>query len=180
LFPGASSAIQEPADRGKTRYAPANPEQENQMKYKLPLLALLFAGTFAYAATEGQVYKWTDSSGVTHYSDAPPPKDARNVQIVRVSGGSHSVSMGNAESAEKPAADAASTQPAPANQSTAMAETASNRVKACAQARNNLELLQSKFVVSVAGADGKSQPLDDKGRQSQIADANAQIVLFCK
>ena len=47
------------------------------MKCKLLLLALLFAGTFAYAATEGQVYKWTDSGGVTHYSDAPPPKDAR-------------------------------------------------------------------------------------------------------
>ncbi len=150
------------------------------MNRKLPLLALLLVGTFAYAATEGQVYKWTDAGGVTHYSDAPPPKDTQNVQMVRVSGGSHSVSAGNSENAEKPAVDAAATQPAPATQNTAMADTAANRVKACAQARSNLELLQSKFPVSVAGADGKSQALDDKARQAQIADASAQIALYCK
>ena len=151
------------------------------MKCKLLLLALLFAGTFAYAATEGQVYKWTDSGGVTHYSDAPPPKDAQNVQMVKVTGGSHSVSAGSAESAEKPAeATAAQPPPPPATQNTAMADTTANRAKACAQARSNLELLQSKFPVSVAGADGKSQALDDKGRQAQIADASAQIALYCK
>jgi len=61
-----------------------------------------------------------------------------------------------------------------------MADTANNRVKACAQARANLELLQSKFAVSLAGANGQATPLDDKGRQAQIADANAQIALYCK
>jgi hypothetical protein len=152
------------------------------MKCKLLLLALLFAGTFAYAATEGQVYKWTDSGGVTHYSDAPPPKDALNVQMVKVSGGTHSVSAANnTESAEKPpAADTAAAAPPAATQNTAMADTANNRVKACAQARANLELLQSKFAVSMAGANGQATPLDDKGRQAQIADANAQIALYCK
>jgi hypothetical protein len=152
------------------------------MNRKLPLLALLLVGTFAYAATEGQVYKWTDAGGVTHYSDAPPPKDAQNVQMVKVTGGSHSVSAGNnTETAEKPpAADAAATAPPASTQNTAMADTANNRVKACAQARANLELLQSKFAVSLAGANGQATPLDDKGRQAQIADANAQIALYCK
>jgi hypothetical protein len=148
------------------------------MNRKLPLLALLLGGTFAYA-TEGQVYKWTDSGGVTHYSDAPPPKGALNVQMVHVSGGSHSVSSATTETAEKPA-DTAAAPPPPAAAATAMADTASNSAKSCAQARRNLELLQSKFAVSVAGADGKPQPLDDKGRQAQIADTNAQIALFCK
>jgi hypothetical protein len=152
------------------------------MKCKLLLLALLFAGSFAYAATEGQVYKWTDSGGVTHYSDAPPPKDAQNVQMVKVSGGSHSVSAGNnTESADKALpTDTAAAAPPAATQNTAMADTANNRVKACAQARANLELLQSKFAVSMAGANGQATPLDDKGRQAQIADANAQIALYCK
>jgi hypothetical protein len=151
------------------------------MNRKLPLFALLLVGTFAYAA-EGQVYKWTDSGGVTHYSDAPPPKDALNVQMVHVSGGSHSVSSASTETAEKPPADVATGQPPQAAPppSTALADTASNSAKSCAQARRNLELLQSKFAVSVAGADGKPQALDDKGRQAQIADTNAQIALFCK
>ena len=152
------------------------------MKRKLPLLALLLLGTFAYAATEGQVYKWTDAGGVTHYSDAPPPKDAKNVQMVKVTGGSHSVSAGNnTETGEKPpVADATAAAAPAATQNTAMADNAANRVKACSQARANLELLQSKFAVSLAGANGQATPLDDKGRQAQIADANAQIALYCK
>jgi Domain of unknown function (DUF4124) len=151
------------------------------MNRQLLLLALLLVGSFAYAATEGQVYKWTDAGGVVHYSDAPPPKDAQNVQMVKVTGGSHSVSGGgNTETTQKPPEDAAAATPPAATQNTAMADNASNRVKACAQARANLELLQSKFAVSLAGANGQAQPLDDKGRQAQIADSNAQIALYCK
>jgi hypothetical protein len=61
-----------------------------------------------------------------------------------------------------------------------MPDTTSNRVKACATAHSNLELLNSKFPVTVAGSDGKAQALDDKQRQAQIADAQAQINLYCK
>ena len=39
------------------------------------LLGMLcaFAGTAAWA---GEIYQWKDARGVTHYSDAPPPKGA--------------------------------------------------------------------------------------------------------
>jgi hypothetical protein len=50
----------------------------------------------------------------------------------------------------------------------------------CQSARGNLEMLQSKFPVSIAGADGKPQPLDDKGRQDQITSANAQVAQYCQ
>ena len=53
-------------------------------------------------------------------------------------------------------------------------------MKNCATARSNLELLQSKFQVNVTDANGKAVPLDDKSRQVQIADMNAQISLYCK
>jgi len=152
------------------------------MNRKLPLLALLLVGTCVYAA-EGQVYKWTDAGGVVYYSDNPPPKDAQNVQMVRVRGGSHAVGENN-ETTEKPAekpADTTDSKPPPAaTQNTAMADNANNRAKACAQARTNLELLQSGYAVSMTGANGQTQALDEKGRQGQIADTNAQIALYCK
>jgi hypothetical protein len=129
-------------------------------------------------AGQGQVYKWTDAGGVVHYSDAPPPKDAQNVQIVRVTGGDrpHAVAgEEGAEPAEKPKDETAAPP-----QTTTLPDTPDNRAKACATARRNLELLQSKFPVSMTGPDGKPQALDDKQRQAQIADTNAQIALYCK
>jgi hypothetical protein len=56
----------------------------------------------------------------------------------------------------------------------------SDHARDCANARSNLELLQSKFQVSVPDATGKAVPLDDKARQAQIASVNAQIATFCK
>jgi glutaredoxin len=47
--------------------------------YTLPLL--LGAGLLATALSAGaQLYRWTDPSGRTHFTDTPPPASARNVQ----------------------------------------------------------------------------------------------------
>lgn len=146
------------------------------MNRKLLLLALACCMTAAYAADQ-QVYKWTDSAGVVHFSDAPPPKDAQGVQLIRVSGSDrpHSVDTTNSEPGSKPDDNAnggssgnTATKPSDAN------------AKACANAHNNLDLLQSKMQVSVMGADGKPQPLNDKARDAEIAAANAQIAAYCK
>jgi Tfp pilus assembly protein PilV len=138
-------------------------------------LAMTAAST-AFAAG-GQVYKWTDAQGVVHYSDAPPPTTQTNVQTVRVTGGDrpHDVvgasATGTAEGQAPPAQDqmAQNTPAAPVDHS-----------KDCANARSNLELLQSKFQVTVNGADGKPVQLDDKARQVQLAAANAQVAVYCK
>jgi glutaredoxin len=46
---------------------------------KLILLgAALLCG--AGAALAGQLYKWTDADGKVHYTDQPPPKEARNAE----------------------------------------------------------------------------------------------------
>lgn len=149
---------------------------------KLVTFLLMLCGVVASAhAAQGQVYKWTDASGIVHYSDAPPPQDTSNVQTVRVSGGDRPHAMTNDAPAEGADADKAK---GPADnglpQTTTMADNADNRVQACTAARNNLDLLNSKFPVAVTGSDGKSRALDDSQRRAQIADANAQISLYCK
>ena len=132
------------------------------------------AASTAFAAG-GQVYKWTDAQGVVHYSDAPPPTTQSNVQTVRVTGGDRPHDVGSSTPAEP---DAAPPQQPGQNQ---VAQNApSDFAKNCATARSNLELLQSKFQVNVTDANGKAVALDDKSRQVQIADMNAQISLYCK
>ncbi|MBS0557663.1 MAG: DUF4124 domain-containing protein [Proteobacteria bacterium] len=142
----------------------------------LVLLALSGFMLGAYA-TDQQVYKWTDAAGVVHFSDAPPPKDAKDVQLMRVSGSDRPRSVdaqpngepgSSQEGGNNGAASAAPVDPKDAN------------AKACATARNNLDLLQSKMPISVTGADGKPIPLDDKAREAQVAAANANIALYCK
>ncbi len=147
------------------------------MNRKLPLLALLLVAASAYAA-DSQVYKWTDASGVIHYSDAPPPKETQNVQTVRVSGGDRPRAVGGDNGDPADAADKAKTAAA-GNPAAAPADPAAGRAKDCQVSRSNLELLQGKMPVAVKNADGTTQALDDKARQAQIAAANAQIAINC-
>jgi hypothetical protein len=149
---------------------------------KLVTCLLMLCGVVASAnAAQGQVYKWTDAAGIVHYSDAPPPDDVTNAEKVRVTGGDRPHSMGNDAPAEIADADKPK-EPADNGlpQTTTMADNADNRVRACTAARNNLDLLNSKFPVAVTGSDGKSRALDDNQRKVQIADANAQVSLYCK
>lgn len=133
-------------------------------------LACIAAG--AFAADKQQVYKWTDANGVVHFSDAPPPSDTKNVQSVRLVGGT---------SAETPAADA---NAAPADDKTkpataVAADSADSRAKDCEQAKRNLALLQSNYSVSELGPDGKVKPIDDKERAGRIAGVNERIAQVC-
>ena len=134
----------------------------------------LTAASTAFAGG-GQVYKWTDAEGVVHYSDAPPPTTQSNVQTVRVSGGDRPHDVAGSAPTEPNAGQAPGQ-----NQVAQNTPAASDHSKDCATARSNLELLQSKFQVTVTDSTGKAVPLDDKTRQVQIADMNAQIAVYCK
>ena len=46
----------------------------------LPLFAVMLAAVVSTAAQAQAAYRWTDKDGRVHYSDQPPPADARNVQ----------------------------------------------------------------------------------------------------
>ena len=49
---------------------------------RLLILAMLIASTAAGAG----VYKWTDAQGRVHYSDQPPPNDAKSIQQKKLGG----------------------------------------------------------------------------------------------
>jgi hypothetical protein len=148
------------------------------MNRKLVLLALMCCAVSAYAVDK-QAYKWTDADGVVHFSDAPPPKTAKDVQMIRVSGNDRprAVDTETADNSEPGANPAQNAAPNGAATNTSAADA---NAKACADARNNLDLLNTKLPVNVTGPDGKPVPLDDNARQAQIAAANANIAVYCK
>ena len=115
-------------------------------------VALLACGV----ASAGDVYQWKDAKGVTHYSDAPPPKgqyDARDIHH---------------RDGEAPAATSAS--PIPVTD------------KNCALAKTNLDRLKTGGDIGLdANGDGTPDaPLSDAERAKQTELAQANIRVYCK
>jgi Domain of unknown function (DUF4124) len=146
------------------------------MNRKLLLLALLAA----CSAQAAEVYKWTDANGIVHYSDAPPPADASQVEKMRVGGGVVSATatpMANDDAAADP--DKAK-PPAPPAQ-TALDPNVENMAKLCSQARTNLQMLQSANNVALPNpTDGTPQVMDDQARQARLAAEQQNVAAFCK
>ena len=148
------------------------------MKPTVLLLVLLAAVTAAsIGKCAEQVYAWTDSGGVKHFSDSPPPPGVKDARRLTIQGGTTaSANQAVAEQATPPTED--SSQPA---SSQPIGNDPASRAKACETARNNLKLLQSDYQISMPnGADGKPQVLDKQRRNLEIARANEQVAFFCK
>jgi hypothetical protein len=117
-----------------------------------PVLVLVLASATAQATG---VYQWKDAKGVTHYTDTPPP-DSQYQQR----------KLYSAEP-DQPATPAAATKPA--------------ENPACATARNNIALLNSKQDVRL-DSDGDGKPdraLSDTDRANQLALAQATLSTSC-
>ena len=113
----------------------------------VPLLAMVIT------ASAGEVYRWKDARGVTHYGDSPPPA-ARSVRSVAGS------------KAPRPVVTAVTSTEHPQ----------------CVTARNNLALLKGKAPVGIDNdKDGKPDAaMDDAERARQANLAQAGVDAYCK
>ena len=147
------------------------------MNRKFLLLALLAA----CSAQSAEVYKWTDSSGIVHYSDAPPPADASQIEKMRVGGGVVSATAAATANDDTAADPDKSKPPAPPAQ-TALDPNVENMAKLCSQARANLAMLQSANNVALPNPanDGAPQVMDDQARQARLAAEQQNVAAFCK
>ncbi|HET6436131.1 MAG TPA: DUF4124 domain-containing protein [Xanthomonadaceae bacterium] len=139
--------------------------------------ALPFAAVLALTAglAHAQVYQWKDAQGVTHYSDAPPPKGQYDARYIH-----------NQVPAPVPApASASATADAPAGQAAdapADAAEVAARVKAnCDVATANFARLQSGDPIG-PDADGDGKPdktLGEDERAEQVRAARRDIANWC-
>ncbi|MFT4257020.1 MAG: DUF4124 domain-containing protein [Pseudoxanthomonas sp.] len=118
------------------------------------LLLTSMAAALPAHAQSTRVYQWKDASGVTHYSDSPPPVQtkAQNRQI------------GNRD----PDVPAAAEEKPESQQ--------------CLSARSNLQVLAGSAPVQ-QDTDGDGKPdtmLDDTARSNQKALAEAAVKAYCR
>jgi hypothetical protein len=143
-------------------------------RLRWPCLAA-FVFLLAASAHAQTVYTWKDAKGVTHYSDAPPPKSVGKSQVKTV----------RAPTPASTSAAAATPVAGTTVAATAAAAKAATDVAAanarCSQARANLAALQGTAPVGLdADRDGKpDSTLSAEDRAAQVASMQAAIQRDC-
>ena len=120
----------------------------------------------------GQIYKWVDAQGVTHF-DAQPPRDQPSTTIVtpaspsgKPGNAAHSGAIGDQQAIDKSVKQQVAEQ--------------QNQLKVfCEQARTNLAQLQNNPRLREE-VDGQMRRLDDSQRQERIGETQKQIANNCR
>jgi hypothetical protein len=138
----------------------------------LALLASLCA-----ASAMGAVYKWVDASGVTHYSETPPPNAETRELPIQASP--------PAPGGEAAAPSEAPAQPAAAPQGASTREAEAKRASDtrdtyCAIAQRSVQVLKSSNPVVELNGEGQEMILSAEQRAAALADANRRVDKYCK
>ncbi|MDX9873413.1 MAG: DUF4124 domain-containing protein [Spongiibacteraceae bacterium] len=143
--------------------------------WRLALLAAVALMTTATAQAASGYYRWTDDSGKVQFTQQPPA--GRPYQFIRTSTGTAESAAGTATPAAREPADdaAAASQPITAFQGIPARDPAQ-----CAQARSNLEVLNSSARIRGQSADGEMRYLtpDEIETQRKLAQEAADI--YCE
>jgi hypothetical protein len=156
-----------------------NPGNIQMGKFLLILLLLASANSFA------DINKWVDDQGRVHYSDQPPPPDARTEALRSGSiAGSASGVAGTGEPTfvqqEAALKRAQQAQQADAAKAAAKQETTDALKANCEAAQENLRSLQSGARMMDINASGERYYLDDSQRQQRINKVQQDISNLCK
>ena len=139
------------------------------------LVLLSLSGFPALAG--GKYYRWVDETGTTVNSDRPPPAGVKYETI----SGTSSFMYPEAAEREAPAPDekpVATQNPEVAkSQTRPMLE---KNPEYCAQAKKNLEALDTKARIRVPDGNGSYRYIDEDEKAEQRATAEAIIAQHCK
>ncbi len=139
-------------------------------------------------------WKWVTPSGVTKYSDLPPPPDTPLHDIlarptptsvarpaVPASAASSAAARAVREQMHKSAQQAAEQRKAQEQARHLQDEVqAQQRAQACAQARQQLQVLDSGRRIRQVDAQGQPAYLDSAQVEAQRAQAQAQVQQYCR
>lgn len=138
------------------------------------LFALCGALCVAVAARAGEYYKWTDASGVVHYSQTPPPA-GRVAKIVRVD---DDTSVQPAAGVNWQAQTPQQQEQARANLSALQKTDKQVANENCALARKNAARLQGGKPLARSDA-ADVRLLTPEQRSQALVDVRAQIARYC-
>ncbi len=148
------------------------------MKYSLTIFLLLFS------LNSHAINKWVDANGKVHYSDEPPPDNAKVVQSVRKTRSEDLPASAPAprKTIFEQEADLKKQRKAKdeaAQKAAQEQEQAQLKKKNCDTSRSQLANLQNAPRIASYDANGQVSVMDDNARQQAISDAQAAISTYC-
>ncbi|GEM_PF-664563 len=152
-------------------------------------LPFFLVGLLLAAPAAAAIYRWTDSSGVIHYSQTPPPAgQGHNLVQLPESGAGAATAPAAADGAAdakagtaKKKADAGTRKAAakPAKAPAKPPETAEQRAERCRKARQTLTLVQTHTRIRVHEADGRTERMSEEQRQARIKSLEKMLAKDC-
>lgn len=144
------------------------------------LAATILSLFMVLPAQAGDVYKWVDEDGVTHYGERAPSDT--NYSTVKTygevpGGGAEAKQRLEEQRAAKSSAEAKEAEYA--QQKKIADEQARVRAENCKGAKSNLKTIQENARVRILGDDGEFRYLTEEERQKQIENAKEVIADNC-
>lgn len=150
-------------------------------KFLLIILILAYTDTFA------AINKWVDDQGHVHYSDQPPPGNAKAETLHSVSDQDSNTASTSAPAAPKTIAEreaelkkSQKAKQEAANKALQKQASEDAKKASCATSQQNLRTLQEGIRMIEVDANGERSYMDDKQRLERIAKAQQDISAYCK
>lgn len=152
---------------------------------RLQTAGLILATLIWQAPVFGQVYKWTDDSGVVHYTQTPPPGGIATQKIQDPPPPADPPETIRQEQQKlQQQLDAVDERRVVQEEQEAerkdRKELAEINEQNCVTAKNNLAKLQQGGIKRYLTPEGEVNRLSDEDRQRRLAEANQQVDHFCK
>jgi hypothetical protein len=157
---------------------------------QLITLGALLIGASALA-TAGDMYRWVDAEGQVHYSDEPPPSDAKDVKSMRNKGVDPSPQDQSEDSEDSEAPPSYVEQQAAFEERQAkkaeeqakaeqQKKLAAEQKKNCEAARGNYNTVSSGGRVMRVNAQGEREYLSDEEIKKETIEARKSMEEMCK
>lgn len=145
------------------------------MKKVIFLPVLLMVTPFAVGTVQAEMYKWTDQNGKTHYTQTPPPADAKGKDIES----DIKLAIGNA----KPAPESAPVKQSEAEEKPETDAEAAKRSEQehrnyCDQQRDAIKKLETNSLVKLKDENGERFLTADE-RKQKAEEIRKNLELMC-
>lgn len=161
---------------------PVDSQSRRAFAWLCSAIVLLWA---CAVASDTAIFRWVDDKGVTHYGSAPPPGvKASSVQVAPAPPAA-AVSQARAQAskqaaeAERLAAERARSESQQQLQETIARGAAQSRLRQCAVARQQLEVVARGGPIHSYDGRGQRVPLPDDQRDAEIARLNRDVAAYC-
>ena len=143
----------------------------------IPLLFTLFLLTSAHA---GQVYKWTDENGQTHFSQFPPAKaPAENIEVNTPKAANSKQATEQLQKMRQQLQEQVVDRTTESAEEKQAAEEAQRMAENCKKAKQRLIDLKNNGRIYKTLENGDREWYDEKGRENLIKDAQKDVTKYC-